>query len=116
MSNTQDPIKRAISEAIGFEWTDGYLQTVNASDLLRLAAVIAALQSTARQPSGDEREAFEAWHEREYGSKPMCWSQTTEANRVPEAYLNRYIINDVEKAWKAWQAAIAALNQHLDKS
>jgi hypothetical protein len=35
-------VKKAISNAIGFEWLEGELQTVNASDLLRIAAALAA--------------------------------------------------------------------------
>lgn len=111
-TNTQDPIK--LLDALEHA-AMGYAQDRSEHTERRLnaarSAVIVALQPAAAQPQGDAREAFEAWHEREYGNKPMRWSQTTEANNLPEAYRNRYIINDVEKAWKAWQAATAQASE-----
>lgn len=77
---SDEQIKRAISEAIGFDWKQGELQAVNAHDLFNIARAIAALPSPANTGEGEIQ--------RLRGLAATCYAGLGAECNLPEPWLD----------------------------
>lgn len=81
---TDEQIKKAISEAIGFDWKQGELQPVNAHDLFNIARAIAALTSAPAEPDAYNRR-LRAQLEQEWADVRRLKKAYTPAETPPAA-------------------------------